>query len=124
MAHPHQTRARRGAAPVVISKDQHESIAIAILSGSPQRAAEAITEPLEPVKLFVIAGVVRFSEVGADSVGVGEGELRAGLFPVSDDLTLDEASFGFSFGRARCCVPWLGRALACPQCCRSQARAA
>lgn len=37
-------------------------------------------------------------EVGVDSVGVGQGELGEGLFPVGGDLSFDEASFGFAFG--------------------------
>jgi hypothetical protein len=36
--------------------------------------------------------------VGVDSVGVDEGELGEGLFPVGGDLAFDEASFGFAFG--------------------------
>ena len=32
-----------------------------------------------------------------DAVGVGEGELGEGLFPVGDDLAFDESGFGFAF---------------------------
>ena len=38
--------------------------------------------------------------MGVDSVGVDQGELGEGLFPVGGDLAFDEASFGFAFGVA------------------------
>jgi hypothetical protein len=37
-------------------------------------------------------------DVGVDPVGVGQGELFEGLFPVGDDLALDESAGGLPFG--------------------------
>jgi hypothetical protein len=39
-------------------------------------------------------------QVGVDSVGVDEGELGEGLFPVGGDLAFDEVPFGFASGAA------------------------
>ena len=36
--------------------------------------------------------------MGFDAVGVGQGELAEGLFPVRHDLSLDESSGGFAGG--------------------------
>ena len=51
-------------------------------------------------QVFCVSGHVLGLEVGLDTVGVGECELREGLLPVRGDLALDEASFGVALRAA------------------------
>ena len=69
--------------------------------GGPSRAgledgiALAAVAGQQSLSSFLCKG--RSLEVGVDAVGVDEGELFEGLFPVGHDLALDEASGGFAF---------------------------
>ena len=66
----------------------------------------------------------RSCEVGVDAVGVSQGELFEGLFPVGDDLALDESARGIAFVRGPAAFLL---ALPCSfvlECCRSTATAA
>ena len=50
---------------------------------------------VESLSSFLCKG--RSLEVGVDPVGVGQGELFEGLFPVGDGLAFDEPAWGLAF---------------------------
>ena len=74
------------------------SLDLGLTAGAVTHRIDEYTFIQERVKFFVYGSLVGLLLLGVDSVGVGEGELGEGLFPVGGDLAFDEAAVGFACG--------------------------
>src|SRR5690625_2057924 len=70
------------------------SLDLGLTAGAVTHRIDEYTFIQERVKFFVYGSLVGLLLLGVDSVGVGEGELGEGLFPVGGDLAFDEAAVG------------------------------